>query len=71
MIAKKKLSQNVISVTSNWKLQGEALKAYNSIPIEGVEKTDGWQVICWLLVCCPSKICFKDEHFKDEQLQSS
>jgi hypothetical protein len=41
MIAKKKLSQNVISVTSNWKLQGEALKAYNSIPIEGVEKTDG------------------------------
>jgi hypothetical protein len=36
MIAKKKFSQNVISVASNWKLQGEALN--NSIPIEGVEK---------------------------------
>jgi hypothetical protein len=38
MIAKTKFSQNVTSVASNWKLQGEALKAYNSIPIEGVEK---------------------------------
>jgi hypothetical protein len=34
--SQKKFSQNVISVTSNWKLQGEALN--NSIRIEGVEK---------------------------------